>query len=56
MSDEYDRIGHGDFIMYYYWALMARTIHSTAPRLAAAVGKVYPIYNNVNNRIYIFHF
>lgn len=44
MSDIHDRIGHGVITMYYYWFVMARVIHSTAPRLAAAV-RYFPLYN-----------
>lgn len=37
MSDIYDRMAHGIFIVYVSMPIVARIIHSTAPRLAAAV-------------------
>ena len=37
MSDAYDRMAHGIFIVYVILPIVARIIHSTAPRLAAAV-------------------
>ena len=49
MSHTYDRMAHGTFIMYYHRAIMARITHSTAPRLAGAVGNIsldFPLYNN----------
>ena len=56
MSQTYDRMAHGNFIMYYHRAIMARITHSTAPRLAAAVCHISldsPYIIIRNNHLYI---